>query len=70
MNNLDWKKLLLFVGASAAASTLGTYANAVQSGQHMAFTTGNILVPFATTAVSTLLALFQTPPNQDAPPQQ
>ena len=61
---MNWKKIMLGVLAGSMAGSLGHYSTELVAGHKVAFTAGNILLPAAMTAISTLAALFIKPPQQ------
>lgn len=60
---MNWKKIFVNLGVASVVGGLTPYLQAVASGQHVAFTAANTLVPIGLVAMKSLLALFQTPPN-------
>ena len=61
---MNWKKIILATLGGSFAATIGQWANSTMSGGHVAFTTGNIVVPALATVFATLAALFAKPPHQ------
>lgn len=58
---MNWKKLLLYTGLSAAIPSLDTWL------QHpVAFTFGNVGLPILGSLFTTLAALFTQPPHNDS----
>jgi hypothetical protein len=64
---MNWKKILGNAVLAPFAVVLGAWGQATVTGQHVAFTAGNILIPAIPVVLTQLLALFQTPPHADSP---
>ena len=60
---MNWKKILLATFGAGFAGPIGQWSAGAMSGQHVAFTAGNIVVPALATIVPTLLALFTRRPQ-------
>jgi hypothetical protein len=61
---MNWKKIFANLAVAAVVGGLTPLAQNIASGQHASITVGTTLVPIAAVAVKSLIALFQTPPNQ------
>jgi hypothetical protein len=59
---MNWKHLFALI-AAPVASSLGIWGQNTLNGQHVAFTTGNILIPAIPVLLASLAHLYMAPPS-------